>query len=61
MKEREKVFITYDDPVSIGFKADYIVDNGLGGVMAWDLSNDDGSLLSTLFYRLYTRAAWGRP
>ncbi|HTP07642.1 MAG TPA: glycoside hydrolase family 18 protein [Anaerolineae bacterium] len=57
----EKTFITYDDPESIGFKADYIVDNGLGGAMAWDLSGDDGSLLSTLFYRLYARAAWGRP
>jgi hypothetical protein len=29
--------------------------------MAWDLSGDDGSLLSTLFYRLYARAMWGRP
>ena len=57
----EHVFITYDDPESIGFKADYIADNNLGGAMAWDLSNDDGSLLSTLFYRLYARSAWGRP
>jgi chitinase len=57
----ERVFITYDDPESIGFKADYVMDNQLGGVMAWDLSNDDGSLLSTLFYRLYARAKWGRP
>lgn len=57
----ERVFITYDDPESIGFKADYIVDNKLGGAMAWDLSNDDGSLLSTLFYRLYARSMWGRP
>jgi chitinase len=57
----EQVFITYDDPESIGFKADYIVDNILGGAMAWDLSGDDGTLLSTLFYRLYARAKWGRP
>jgi chitinase len=57
----EQVFITYDDPESIGFKADYIVDNKLGGAMAWDLSGDDGTLLSTLFYRLYARAKWGRP
>jgi len=57
----EQVFITYDDPESIGFKADYIVDNKLGGAMAWDLSSDDSSLLSTLFYRLYARSMWGRP
>jgi chitinase len=56
----DRVFITYDDPASIGYKADYIVDNGLGGAMAWDLSNDDGSLLSALFYRLHSRSAWGR-
>jgi hypothetical protein len=29
--------------------------------MAWDLSGDDGTLLSTSFYRLYARAKWGRP
>ena len=57
----EQTFITYDDAESIGFKADYIADNKLGGAMAWDISNDDGTLLSALFYRLYARAKWGRP
>jgi chitinase len=57
----QKVFITYDDAESIGLKADYIAGKGLGGVMVWDLSNDDGSLLNTLHYRFLTRHKWKRP
>jgi chitinase len=33
-------FITYDDPQSIGAKADYVRDNHLGGMMFWELSQD---------------------
>jgi GH18 family chitinase len=29
-------------------KAQYIVDQGLAGVMFWELSNDDGTLLDAL-------------
>jgi chitinase len=58
---KDGVFITFDDPQTVGLKADYIVKNNLGGAMVWDLSNDDGSLLSTLFYRMYTRPVLGRP
>ena len=57
----DRVFITYDDPQSIGLKADYVVANDLGGAMLWDLSNDDGSLLDTVYYRFYARALWQRP
>ena len=35
------VMITYDDPDSVGVKADYVRTRGLGGVMAWELSSDD--------------------
>ncbi len=40
-------FWTYDDPVSIGAKASFAVEQGLGGVMAWELSEDtaDAALL----------------
>ena len=40
-------FWTYDDPVSIGVKARFAVEQGLGGVMAWELSEDtaDAALL----------------
>ena len=55
--ERSGVFVTYDDPQSIRGKAEYVRDNKLGGVMIWELSEDDDdhSLLRALFEGL-----WGR-
>jgi len=49
-----RVWITYDDAESIGLKADYIRDRGLGGAMIWELGGDDahGTLLRTLRERL---------
>jgi chitinase len=35
---QKKVFVTYDDPKSIGIKTRYARDNGLGGIMFWELS-----------------------
>ncbi len=49
---KERVFITYEDPESIGYKADYVADHYLGGAMIWHLSSDDGTLLTTLYDRL---------
>lgn len=42
-----KVFITYEDPTSIGYKTGYIKSQGLGGAMIWELSNDRGRDLLT--------------
>jgi chitinase len=36
-------FWTYDDPTSLAFKADYVVNKQLGGVMFWELSGDTTS------------------
>jgi chitinase len=33
-------FITYEDPESIAYKANYIKNKGLGGAMVWELSQD---------------------
>jgi chitinase len=46
--------ITYDDPESIGRKADYVIAEGLGGIMFWELSGDDNesSLLTAISSRL---------
>jgi chitinase len=43
-------FWTYDDPTSIQFKMDYVRNQKLGGVMAWNLGQDlaDGSLLNAV-------------
>jgi chitinase len=33
-------FLTYDDPQSINEKVDYILDQGFGGAILWDISGD---------------------
>jgi chitinase len=35
-----KTFATFDDAKSIAKKTKYAIDNGLGGIMFWELSND---------------------
>jgi chitinase len=42
--------ISYDDPESIGNKAAYVREHGYGGIMIWELSDDDeqSSLLSAI-------------
>jgi chitinase len=45
----EQVWITYEDPVSLGEKTRYIKQQGLRGAMFWELSADsDGLLLQAL-------------
>ncbi len=47
------IFISYEDPKSIGYKSDYIKSKKLGGAMVWELSQDPkGELLSTLYHGL---------
>ncbi|MGL4798336.1 MAG: glycoside hydrolase family 18 protein [Cellulosilyticaceae bacterium] len=44
-----KTFITYDNEKSVEAKAQYALDNGLGGVMYWEYVNDiDGDLLTVM-------------
>jgi chitinase len=42
--------ISYDDPESLTAKAQYVRDNGLGGIMFWELSQDtdDSALLGAI-------------
>ena len=46
--------LSYDDPESIGRKTDYVLAEGLGGIMFWELSGDDkeSSLLTAISSRL---------
>jgi chitinase len=48
--ESAGLFISYDDPRSLRGKAQYVRDNKLGGVMIWELSDDDenASLLNAV-------------
>jgi chitinase len=47
------IMISYDDPESVGEKADYVKENKLGGIMFWELSQDGGELLQAIYSRLY--------
>ncbi len=38
------VMITYDDPESMALKTQYVVDQGLGGVMFWEFTQDTRQL-----------------
>jgi chitinase len=47
---RSGVMVSYDDPISLRLKAQYAHEHKLGGVMIWELSQDDdqSSLLTAL-------------
>ena len=36
----KKVFLSTEDEQSLGAKADYVVNQGLGGIMIWELAGD---------------------
>jgi chitinase len=42
-------WITYDDAESVGEKTAYVRTRGLGGVMAWEIGGDDGTLIRTMY------------
>ncbi|KAJ1667566.1 hypothetical protein EV178_001295 [Coemansia sp. RSA 1646] len=41
----DNVLITFDDTVSISWKADYVLQRRLGGIMIWELSQDHNNEL----------------
>lgn len=49
------IMISYDDPESLGLKAEYAREHHLGGIMVWQLSGDDeqDSLLKALWAHLH--------
>jgi chitinase len=49
-----KIMISYEDPESITRKAKYIVQRNLGGMMFWDLGQDDehATLLESIYQQL---------
>ncbi|PJN00980.1 chitinase [Streptomyces sp. CB01201] len=38
--DQKKVFLSTEDEQSVGAKADYVVDKGIGGTMVWELAGD---------------------
>ena len=51
------VFWTYDDPISIRFKAEYVQSQHLGGMMAWELGEDTdaAALLHAAYLGLHSQ------
>lgn len=50
-----KVFISYDDAESIGYKTSYLKSKGLAGAMFWELSGDrNKTLLNKLYQDLHS-------
>ena len=49
---RTQTWITYDDAESLAAKAAFVRDRGLGGIMIWELSGDDGTLLPAIHRHL---------
>ncbi len=48
----DSIFISYDDTASVGLKTKYALDQKLGGIMFWELSNDtkeENSLLDAIY------------
>ncbi|KAJ2402741.1 hypothetical protein GGI23_000485 [Coemansia sp. RSA 2559] len=42
---RDNILITFDDPVAVSWKADYVLRRSLGGIMIWELSQDHNNEL----------------
>ena len=59
----EQTFWSYDDPQSLGLKAQYARHSGLGGIMFWEISGDDtqGSLVDAIYRGLQPGAPDGDP
>jgi chitinase len=50
--DEESVFVSYDDPRSVGRKANYARREGFAGLMIWELTQDrDGKLLGAIAER----------
>ena len=43
-------FITYDDPMSMSYKAKYVLEKGVRGIMYWEHSSDKTGMLFNAIY-----------
>lgn len=57
VNKRKQIVVSYDDEESVGYKADYILENDIRGVIIWTIAGDylpDGQspLLDVLHQKL---------
>jgi len=51
-REKDSLFMTYDNPKSLELKIDYVKERKMGGIMFWQFNGDNGELLKTLYDNL---------
>ncbi len=51
-RQKDSLFVTFDDVRSIQIKADYVKEKHLGGVMFWQFNGDNGTLLNSIYQNL---------
>jgi chitinase len=56
-----KVFISYDDPISIGIKTQWAISKGLAGLFCWSVDEDNGELLDVMQPMLNYNGGRGNP
>jgi len=56
-----KQFITYDDPKSVGLKADFVIKYNLAGMMMWEIEEDtkDSELISSMYQKFISLTCSG--
>jgi chitinase len=47
-RKSDSLFLTYENPKSLKIKVDFIKNKGLGGIMFWQFTGDNGELLTTI-------------
>lgn len=52
-RQKDSLFITYDNAKSMKYKVDFVKNNQLGGIMFWQFNGDNGTLLKTIFDSLH--------
>ncbi|MDO5978092.1 glycoside hydrolase family 18 protein [Flavivirga spongiicola] len=54
-RQKDSLFITYDNAKSLKYKVDFVNDKQLGGIMFWQFNGDNGTLLNTIYNNLYIK------
>lgn len=54
-REKDSLFMTYDNEKSIKYKMDYIKNKDLGGIMFWQFNGDNGALLDAISNNLHSK------
>jgi len=47
-REKDSLFLTFENTNSLKSKVDYVNNNNLGGIMFWQFNGDNGDLLTTI-------------